>query len=579
MLILGINEGINASIVLMDQHKPIFALQEERIVKEKEFVGFPRESILFALEYLELKPEDIDIVCLSNEESPNFNHQDFVKSYLDSERTVLQSLVRGDLRSAIRRSYHYISWLRALRSKMASGKSNKIVEQKLKDLGFEKAQYVRSNHHLNHAASAYFGLRTDDGPYLVLTLDGGGDGDCSNVYLGKNGNLQELAATEAGHSLGNIYSRITYLLGMKPHEHEYKLMGMAPYADPKYAKPVVERLKSYLGFDPENPMCFKRKIPESTDFIHARMEADLHRVRFDSVAGGIQTFTEDMLLEWIENCVKQTGIRRVLCAGGVFMNVKANKLLSQLECIDHFDVFPSCGDETLPFGAAWLAANSVSQVPVQALDTMYLGPDANFDKAEEALEKYGISWEDVENPIERTIELVSGGEIVARCSGRMEFGARALGNRSLLADPMQPDIIPTINKMIKKRDFWMPFAPIVLAEHAEKYLEVPKSLERERVSPFMMHSFDTTDLSVEMTAAVHPYDHSARAQIVTMDVNPELHEILTGFHGNTGRSVLLNTSFNLHGLPIVMGVRDALHVMKNSEIKHMFIGNRYYFKQ
>ncbi|WP_416898618.1 MAG: carbamoyltransferase C-terminal domain-containing protein [Minwuia sp.] len=580
MLIIGINEGINASVVIMNGSKPLFAIQEERIVKEKEFIGFPKESIRFALDYLGLNPGDFQIVCLSNERSPNFSYKDFIRSYLNKEKTIVQALGSGEIKDAIRRVYHYSGCLRRMRIQSASVVSNNLVESKVKEIGFGQARVVRSHHHLNHAASAYFGLRENDEPHLVLTLDGGGDGDCSHVYIGEKGRLRRIARTEGGHSLGNIYSRITYLLGMKPHEHEYKLMGMAPYADQNYAQPVVDVLGTYLGFHPREPMRFRRKISESTDYIYARMERDLRRVRFDSIAGGVQIFTENMLLEWIRNCVQSTGIRRILCAGGVFMNVKANKLLSQLDCVDSFDVFPSCGDETLPFGAAWLAGNEIEDVPPLALETLYLGPDPDCAAdGERVVTREDIHCETISNPVERTIQLISQGEIVARCSGNMEFGARALGNRSLLADPMQPNIISTINKMIKKRDFWMPFAPIVLDEDANKYLYIPHSLKRDRISPYMMHSFDTTNAAHEMAAAVHPYDLSARAQIVTSHNNAELHQILKGFRSNTGRSVLLNTSFNLHGLPIVMGERDAIYVMENSDIKHLIVNSRYYFKK
>lgn len=580
MRILGINEGINASVVFFEGHKPVFALQEERVVKKKEFVGFPEESLKFALKYLKLEPKDFDAVCLSNISSPNFKHSDFIQAYADNEKTIFHSLLALNIRAAARRAYHYTPWLRTLRVKHGAQTSNHEIDGKLFALGFDTQKIIRTPHHMNHAAAAYYGLRLDGEPYLILSLDGGGDGACAHVYKGKAGKLELLAETENGHSLGQIYSRITYLLGMKPHEHEYKLMGMAPYASPKYAQPIVDRLHSYLGLDPENVMRFKRKIPESTEFVHPRLEKDLRRARFDSVAGGLQTFTEELLIEWVRSCIKETGIKRILGTGGVFMNVKANKLISQLEEVESFDVFPSCGDETLPFGAGWLYANDNGTSIPYALSSIYLGPQGDFDFDDVSDDDTdGITYEKIDNPIEKTIELLTQGEIVARCSGPMEFGARALGNRSLLADPMQPNIIPKINKMIKQRDFWMPFAPIMLDEYAKEYVQLPKSLQREKISPYMMHSFDTTEKASEMQAAVHPYDHSARAQIVSKDVNPEVYAILSGFYKNTKRAVLLNTSFNLHGLPVVMGAKDALMVMRNSDIRHLIVNNHYFFKK
>ena len=304
-----------------------------------------------------------------------------------------------------------------------------------------------------------------------------------------------------------------------------------------------------------------------------RLQYDFRRARFDNLSGAIQAFAEELLVRWVQASVRETGITRVLASGGVFMNVKANKLISELPEIEHFDVFPSCGDESLPFGAAWLS--EVEQSPelfgTQALPTYSLGPEAGFD-LDEARSQFGgrIEIRNLENPAAECATLLAAGNIVARCSGRMEFGARALGNRSILADPSSMKVVPIINRMIKHRDFWMPFAPAVLAERVHDYVVVPATLPADDPAPFMMHTFDTTTRRDELAAAVHPQDQTARAQTVSTAA-PGFHRVISEFERQTGRGVVLNTSFNLHGFPIVMGACDAVDVLLRSSLEHLIV--------
>ena len=264
------------------------------------------------------------------------------------------------------------------------------------------------------------------------------------------------------------------------------------------------------------------------------------------------------------------------------MNVKANALICRLPEVDFFDVFPSCGDESLPFGAVWAhhAGSSGDGGRDLRLKDYYLGPDADYDLREALKEFEGkLHFYSLEFPERVAAKLLAEGKIVARCAGRMEFGARALGNRSILADPSDYTVIPTINKMVKKRDFWMPFAPAILREGAEKYIEIPGSLPQDHVSPYMMVTFDTTDRRDEFVAGTHNYDGTARAQIVLKEMNPRFHDIIGAFSELQDKTVILNTSFNLHGFPIVMGSRDAMDVMLNSAIEYLVLNDRLVTKE
>ncbi len=582
MLILGINEGIEASVVLCRDGQIIFAVQEERLSREKGHIGFPCQAVMHCMKAYQLDPQAIDHVCFSNLSSPMSETRDDVLTYYARRsRSWRDFLVSGDLLGATtritgalpERIQTLVSAKRYLRRRASN---NPLVERQLARCGLDGVKVSRFHHHSNHAASAYYGLRKNiDDPHLVFTLDGGGDDSCAHVYLARKGRLDLLAATPTGHSLGNIYACTTFLMGMRPHEHEHKLMGLAPFADSCRAQAAKEIFEKYLDLDPINVFRFRRKVRERTTMLLPRMLTDFRCMRFDDLAAGLQRFTEDLLVRWISTAIERTGVRDVVAAGGVFMNVKANKRIAELPGIQFFDVFPSCGDESLPFGAVWQCHVQQGQSHTDiCMNDIYLGPDATDDLTE-AKRRYGdrVEFEYIADPELKTAELLAAGHIVARCSDRMEFGARALGNRSILADPGNPRVVGQISRAIKQRDFWMPFAPAILAERAIEYVVIPPSLPSERISHFMMHSFDTTLAGKELAAAIHPADGTARAQIVFKQVNQSFHNIISHFGRLTGKWAVLNTSFNLHGFPIVCGVSDSIEVLLRSELHYVIAGH------
>lgn len=568
MATLAINEGINSSVVVTDGGATVFALQEERVSRVKNFMGFPHQALEFTLEHLGLSAHDIDVVCLSNLTSPRFTKESFYRWYDETADRPLRGNIENErARSAVR-------WLRERAASPFGSDRGDWISDCLGRHGLAALPVRRTHHHLNHAVSAYFGLRPDaETPYLVLTLDGGGDGDCGHVYRAEGGRLELLATTAGGHSLGQLYARVTHLMGMTPHEHEYKVMGLAPYADPEHVEPLLAKLRTYLDLDERNPLVFKRGTAEPTHMQQPRLQYDFRRARFDSLSGAIQAFAEELLCRWVSAAVRETGITRVLASGGVFMNVKANKLIAELPEVEYFDVFPSCGDESLPFGAAWLHNSDAidARTGRDVLPTYSLGPEAGYD-LDDASSRYAgrIELTKLDDPESTCAELLADGKIVARCAGRMEFGARALGNRSILADPSTTKVVPVINRMIKHRDFWMPFAPAMLAERAGEYVTVPRTLPGDDPSPFMMHTFDTTSRRDDLAAAVHPQDGTARAQTVSAAA-PGFHRVIGEFHRRTGRGVVLNTSFNLHGFPIVMGAGDAIDVLLRSSLENLIV--------
>ncbi len=557
MSYLGIYDGHNASAAVFRDGRIHTAIQEERLTGVKNYFGLPEKAVLASMAAAGARPEDFDAVCVASR-------------YITTPRPP------GYMKKAFDERYHPRLTQRLARSMAGSSsyrklRANQRMQQRREAVaswGFPDDRIVFYDHHRTHAATAYYGLRQDDDPYLVLTLDGGGDGLSGSVWVGRAGELELVETIPQADSLGEIYAVTTHLLGFMPLEHEYKLMGMAPYATSGYGEEVARLLESYLGLDPGNPLRFKRRVPEPLAQLGPRLEKALVRQRFDNICAGLQSFTERAMAAWATACVEKLKIGRILAAGGVFMNVKANKVLSELDQVDYFQAFPSCSDETLSLGACYLAAAEKGE-QIEPLEHYYLGPDFSRDECQAALrEVEDVAIEEPADMAQRAAQLLASGEVIARAAGGMEFGARALGNRSILADPINQDVVRVINQMIKKRDFWMPFAPVVLRSEGERYFVNAKDLP----SPYMMNTFDSTDKRDELMAAVHNADLTARPQLLEPGQNQGYEDILVRFRELTGRSVLLNTSFNLHGSPIVGSPEEAVHVLVNSGLNHLILG-------
>ncbi|MCU1267782.1 MAG: Carbamoyltransferase [Acidobacteria bacterium] len=555
--ILAIHAGHNASVCVGDSSGLIYAIQEERLNGEKNYWGFPKQAIQACLNYVGASARDLEVIVHGADAVFCRYHarDDILKSYRRQETVagLLRQRLAMPLIIGLRRNY-----------------GRDTLKTLLAAEGLGEVPLAFYDHHLTHGATAYYGLRRNAlDRYLVLTCDGSGDLACASVRIMGGSGMEEVAVTPWENSLGALYSWVTYLSGFVPMEHEYKLMGMAPYASERAAAETADIFHAYLGLD-DRGLSLRRKTLRRTNDIHARLVADLKNKRFDHICAGLQRFTEDILATWTANAVKATGIGKILAGGGVFMNVKANKRIAELPEVKSFEAFPSCGDETLPIGAYYLEATKRfgDRAPLPPLKDFYLGDDLDEKETLAALQKSGYSYERPNDLAETIAGLLADGHPVARCAGRMEFGARALGNRSILADPKDLDVVRVINRMVKKRDFWMPFAPMMMAHRQHDYLQNPKKLP----SPYMMMTFDTKENFRDLIAAVHNADLTCRAQILTEEQNPEMAAILKAFDRQTGRGVILNTSFNLHGFPICRNAADALYVFRESGLQYLNLG-------
>src|SRR2546427_2530461 len=569
MKILGINDGHNAAACLYAEGQITAAIQEEGLRRVKNWSGFPAQAVRTVLEMTGTAATEIDAVAF------NGHHAAFPmtrEQLMEEYRTIndWDVILRRTARGSIKRAAQTIGLYGAYRRQRQRGRAAQLLQM---GIPWEKITYVE--HHTAHAAAAYYGWGQFNDPVLVLTCDGAGDGLCATVNIGREGLLERLHAVPQADSIGNIYAMATFLLGMVPLEHEYKLMGLAPYADPKGTERVFDRLAPLIRFNHRTPLGWERADGCPDTYCSYRFFKRLfERQRFDWVAGGLQRFTEHVLTEWVRRCVQVTGIRRVALSGGVFMNVKANKAIMDLPEVEELFVYPSCGDETNAMGAAyWIYAQRAGTATMAPVQDLYWGPQYTDEEIGRAVEGFPFSspvrvarLEPVEP---RVAALLAEGKVVARFAGREEFGARALGNRSILANPSDPAVVREINEAIKARDFWMPFAPSMLAARNGQYLVNRKHIR----SPYMILSFDTTDRRSDIRAAIHPFDFTARPQEVSAAWNPSYHALIGEFERITGIGGVLNTSFNLHGFPIVSRPEDALDVFDRSGLRYLAIGN------
>jgi len=562
-VVLGIHDGHNASAALLRDGRIELALQEERLTRVKNQGDAPKGALRAALAFANAAPMATPVVALNGR---------YMNYHQWPRETILRDYARcSSLSSRLKQIFKtsVIDW--TYQRKRAAERAGHLSA-----IGLSGEQLAPVEHHRAHAAAAYYtspwGKTADK--VLVLTCDGSGDRLSATVSKGENGTLTRLAEVSEHDSIGRLYALVTRWLGMCPLEHEYKVMGLAPYgANSRAAGEISRSLEALFEFTADGLGWRRREGVPSLYAAYNFLGHLLEGQRFDWVAAGAQNFLEMMLTRWVAGAVRETGIGRIACSGGVFMNVKANLAILELPEVESMFVFPSCGDESNSIGAACFVAAQQGE-SIHPLGAIYYGDPITDGEAEEALMVRGrrtnvrFHWvADIEKRV--ALELAQG-RIVARAKGAAEFGARALGNRSILARADSPSAVRSINQAIKNRDFWMPFAPAVLAERASRYYEKPKPID----SPYMMFAFRTRpERRAALAGAQHPYDFTTRPQEVRAEHNSEFHRLLEEYESITGEAAVLNTSFNLHGEPIVYRARDAVDVFLRSGLEYMALAN------
>lgn len=566
MITLGVHDGHTATACIMRDGKVVACISEERLNRVKEWGGFPEKAILECLRITNIKSSEIQgvgVVGLLKPTFPQTYHEPpFYKKLFSAATHVMPDAF-----------FQSNVWVKPAQKILGHLRNREEILSHLKKHGIN-VQPTFYEHHFLHAAKAHFCCWFGTENNLIITCDGSGDAVCASVNIGRGKNIERIAEISNYNSIGEFYTQITQYLGMKPMSHEYKVMGLAPYAKEENSKKTLQIFEEYFEINANSPLRFRNTSGYwKWRFIDA-FRTVLIGHRFDNIARAAQTLIEKIVVAWIRNCIAHTKINNVVLSGGVFMNVKANELILNLPEVRQLFIFPSCGDESLAIGAAIMKSLELGEDTIEPLGPIYFGSEYNDQEIEETLSarKTEFKIEKLDDIDEFVGKQIAQGKVIARFSGRMEWGARAMGNRSILADPRDRNIVIKINEAIKNRDFWMPFAPSILEERADDYLINPKGF----YAPYMIVAFQTKEKArKDLIAALHPYDFTARPQVVRKSWNPSYYKVLKSFERETGVGGVLNTSFNLHGDAIVCTPQDALYTFKNSALDAFAIGHYY----
>jgi carbamoyltransferase len=585
--ILGISSFYHdSSAALVVDGEIIAAAQEERFSRIKHDSSYPTNAINYVLGEADLTLDQVDYVAF------------YDKPFLKFER-LLESYVAFAPKGFKQFTMAMPIWLR----EKLFLKSQLIAELTKLDPEFQVGKLLFGEHHFSHAASAFFPSPYEEA--IVLTLDGVGEWATSSVMIGKGNKLDVIKEILFPHSLGLLYSAFTYYTGFRVNSGEYKLMGLAPYGVPKYKDLILEELidvkedgsfridQSYFNYATGFTMT-NRKFSKLFGEPVRRAESDeLTQFHMD-IAASVQSVTEDVVLRMTRALSIEYGIENLCMAGGVSLNCVANGEILRDQGFKNVWVQPAAGDAGGALGVALAVWHKELDKPrvVRSIDGMkgaYLGPNYSQEAIEKELcrcaAKFTVVTEDI--AVEHSAMSIAEGKAVGWFQGRMEFGPRALGNRSILADPRSVIAQKTLNLKVKYRESFRPFAPSVLAEDLSDWFELKgespymmfvdgvKKEKRRQMNDDEQKMFGIEKLNVvrsEIPAVTH-VDYSARIQTVHRETNPKYHKLISRFKEITGCPVLVNTSFNVRGEPIVCSPEDAFRCFMGTDIELLVIGN------
>ena len=595
MRILGVSAFYHDSAAaLVVDGKIVAAAQEERFTRKKHDDGFPTEAVRYCLEEGDLSLAEIDHIAFYDK--PFLKFERLLETYLafaprgfKSFRTAMPVWMKEKL------------FQKNLLKKELE-KTAKAIDPDVKLKGID-SRLLFAEHHQSHAASAFFPSPFEEA--AVLTIDGVGEWATTSLGVGKGHDLTMLKEIHFPHSLGLLYSAFTYYTGFKVNSGEYKIMGLAPYGEPKYADLIFDNLIDLKEdgtfrldqryFDYCTGLTMTNERFDELFGGPPRVSEELVTQREMDLAASVQAVTEEVMIRLTRSIRKETDQKNLCLAGGVALNCVANGKVLRDGAFENIWIQPASGDAGGALGAALVGYHGFKRQPRKlngAMDGMkgsYLGPAYDQGQIEAQLKKAGAVFETLSEAemIEKTAKALADGKAVGWFQGRMEFGPRALGGRSILGDARSPTMQRTLNLKVKYRESFRPFAPSVLREHVGEWFE------HEGDSPYMLIVADVAEdkrrrmnadeeglfgiekLNVprSQVPAVTHVDYSARIQTVHEETNPTYHKLLTAFHGETGCPILVNTSFNVRGEPIVCTPEDAFRCFMGTEIEMLVVGN------
>lgn len=579
MHILGISCYYHdAAAALLRDGVLIAAAEEERFTRKKHDYDFPDKAIDFCLKTAGIKAEDLDYVVF------------YEKTLLKFERLLLTSM------QTFPHSY------RVFREAMITWFGDKIwVKHHIqKKLVLPPEKIIFSAHHMSHAASAFFCSPFEES--AILTIDGVGEWTTAAVGVGKGTEIKLFKEIRFPHSLGLLYSAFTAFLGFEVNEGEYKVMGMAPFGEPKYVDKVYQLIHvdndggfeldmDYFSFHYSTSKTFSNKFeelfgpprnPKANFFTPATgypsyfgpkpgnyEELGKENQYYADVAASIQTVTEEIMLKMANYAYRETGLKRLCMAGGVALNSVANGRIQRETPFEEIYIQPAAGDSGGSIGAALYAYHMVLGKPRKfVMEHAYWGEEHGNGEIEGFLKESGIRYqhfEDDEKLIERVVDRLQDGNVIGWSQGRFEWGPRALGNRSIIADPRRADMKDIVNNKIKFREPYRPFAPSIISEKVDEYFDLPASAT-QYPSRFMLYVVDVKENKREILPAITHVDGTGRLQTVDQATAPKYHQLIRRFGEATGVPVILNTSFNVRGEPIVNTPREAFRTFSVTEM-------------
>ncbi|CAB1057777.1 hypothetical protein D1BOALGB6SA_2532 [Olavius sp. associated proteobacterium Delta 1] len=583
MKILGIAVSHEANAALLIDNEIVAAAAEERFTRLKMDMRYPQNAIEFCLNHAGVEPGDLDYVVLATErDTPEqfivnriatFSVEDFVREQNEYWKPLLfegKKVQYLDVFKDKIRHDNYYDLSKFINSNMTQ---DEIYQEYLKTrkeaiekhLGIDRSKIKTVKHERAHAYYGYYANPLRD-RCLVITAEGAGEYSNSTVSLFENGELREINHTKENH-IGHLYKFITLLLGMKPTQHEFKVMGLAPYANAKEEEKAFRVFKDLFTLDGLNI-----KLKNVPDDFYFWFQKRLEGCRFDGIAGALQRAVGDIIVKWVKQCSNELKVPNVIISGGVAQNIKACQSIGELEAVSKIYVAPSTGDGSLAVGGCYYILDTeygkrkLDKKDIKPIDNIYLGSQYSEREIDRAIAAQSLQERfNIVNRLsmDEICDQLLKDKVIARFSGRMEFGQRALGNRSILANPANPRMIRKLNTKIKFRDFWMPFTPTILDKYEKEYILNPKGLE----SPYMTISFDTTKKFQNLApAAIHPADDTTRPQILRKEKNPSYYALIEKFSEKSGTGAILNTSMNLHGEPMVNSPADAIHTFLSSGV-------------
>lgn len=569
MRVLGLGTEGDSGAAIVEDGRIIAAVNEERLSRMKLVIGFPRSAIQEVLRLTNTRIADLDAVLVGST-------RDVFQDELQRFDGWFQHSSNG-VGSLIKRAAGAFSPYRDRFPLLETGyyallaptfwRRRRAIRRLLRDELDVRCQIRFVDHHFAHVCSAYFTSGFRDA--LAVSVDGGGDAKSALVYAVRDGRFEYLTEASAYNSLGNYYAYVTHLCGFKAMKHEGKITGLAAYGEPKY----LPLLREFI--DEQDGQILNRGGVAHFAAIRAlesRLPPDWTR---EDLAASVQQHFEDVTRRYVGHWARQAGMRDVALAGGVFANVRVNEEVHCLPEVGRVFVHPHMGDGGLAAGAALAACvpgvlDRTMVACKEPLETVYLGPSLEEKEIEAALAEAGLQPEALTEPMEeRVAQLLTEGYVVARADGRMEYGPRALGNRTIMYHPTDRGVNDWLNKNLHRTEF-MPFAPSTLYGEARRcYEEVAGG---EHTAEFMTITFHCTPWMRERMLGVVHVDGTARPHLVREDRNPGFYRIIKAFHRRTGLPAIINTSFNMHEEPIVCSAADCVRAFLDGELEFLAIG-------